>query len=162
LGRFELLGEIARGGMGVVLRARDRDMGRDVAVKMLHEGRRHDPASLERFVEEAQVSGQLQHPGIAPVYEIGIAGGRPYFAMKLVKGRTLKALLEDRLGPAVELARFAGVFEDVCQAVAYAHARGVIYRDLKPSNVMVGGLRRSAGDGLGPGQGAAARPFGGR
>ncbi len=92
---------------------------------------------VDRFVEEAQICGQLQHPGVVPVYELGmLADDRPFFTMKLVKGRTLAALLEERIEP--DLPQFLTIFEAVCQTVAYAHARGVIHRDLKPSNVMVG------------------------
>src|SRR6185312_13488459 len=113
--------------------------GRDVAVKVLHPGHAADPAMIRRFIEEAQIGGQLQHPGILPVYELGLdAGLRPYFTMRLVQGRTLAALLEERPGPADDLGRFLAIFEQVCQTVAYAHARGVVHRDLKPSNIMVG------------------------
>src|SRR6185312_9193599 len=84
---------------------------------------------------------QLQHPGIVPIYELGaFADRRPYFAMKLVKGQTLAALLEGRSSAVDDLPRFVGIFEQICQTVAYAHARGVIHRDLKPSNVMAGGF----------------------
>jgi len=137
--RLQLFGEIGRGGMVAILRARDPDLGREVAVKVLLAGHRDRPELVRRFVEEAQIGGQLQHPGVVPVYELGAFGdARPYFAMKLVKGRTLAALLEARSSPAADLARFLGIFEHVCQTVAYAHARGVIHRDLKPSNVMAG------------------------
>jgi serine/threonine-protein kinase len=137
--RYQVLGEIARGGMGVVLKGRDPDLGRDVAIKVLHPGHAGDQTLVRRFVEEAQIGGQLQHPGILPVYELGLdARLRPYFTMRLVKGRTLAALLEERPDPAHDRGRFLAVFEQVCQAVAYAHARGVIHRDLKPSNIMVG------------------------
>jgi len=138
-GRYQLLGEIGHGGMGAVFKGRDPDLGRDLAVKVLLEQFHDDPEMTRRFVEEAQIGGQLQHPGIAPVYELGsFADGRPYFTMKLVKGRTLAALLKERTNHAHELPRFLGIFEQVCQTMAYAHARGVIHRDLKPSNVMVG------------------------
>ena len=137
--RYQLFGEIARGGMGAVLKGRDADLGRDLAVKVLLEGHRDKPDLLRRFVEEAQIGGQLQHPGIVPVYELGtFADSRPYFTMKLVRGRTLSALLHERPRPHDDLPRFLGIFEQVCQTVAYAHARGVIHRDLKPSNIMVG------------------------
>jgi serine/threonine-protein kinase len=139
LGRYELLGEIGQGGMGTVLRVRDPELGRDLAVKLLRQDRQEDPQTLQRFIEEAQIGGQLQHPGIVPVYELGrLRGGRPYFTMKLVRGRTLADLLAERTSPQHDLSRFLGIFEQVCQTVAYAHARGVIHRDLKPSNVMVG------------------------
>jgi tetratricopeptide (TPR) repeat protein len=137
--RVQLLGEIARGGMGAVLKGRDPDLGRDLAVKVLLESHEGRPELVRRFVEEAQISGQLQHPGIVPVYELGaFADHRPYFTMKLVKGRTLATLLAERPSPAADRPRFLAIFEAVCQTVAYAHARGVIHRDLKPSNVMVG------------------------
>jgi serine/threonine-protein kinase len=140
-GRYQLFGEIARGGMGAVLKGRDPDLGRDVAVKVLLEEHRGDVALVRRFVEEAQIGGQLQHPGIVPVYDVGsFADRRPFFTMKLVKGHTLAALLRGRPHPADGLPRSLGIFEQVCQTVAYAHARGVIHRDLKPSNVMVGGF----------------------
>jgi hypothetical protein len=138
-GRLQFLGEIARGGMGAVLKGRDPDLGRDLAVKVLLEDHRNRPEFIRRFIEEAQIAGQLQHPGIVPVYELGaFADRRPYFAMKLVKGRTLASLLAHRKEPADELPRLLGIFEQVAQTVAYAHARGVIHRDLKPSNIMVG------------------------
>ena len=138
-GRLQLLGEIARGGMGAVLKGRDPDLGRDLAVKVLLESHRDKPDLIRRFVEEAQIGGQLQHPGIVPIYELGaFADRRPYFAMKLVKGRTLSSLLDERSDRAHDLPRFLSIFESVCQTIAYAHARGVIHRDLKPSNIMVG------------------------
>jgi eukaryotic-like serine/threonine-protein kinase len=137
--RYQFFGEIARGGMGAVLKGRDNDLGRDLAVKVLLESHRHRPELIRRFVEEAQIGGQLQHPGIVPIYELGaFADRRPYFAMKLVKGRTLSTLLDERCDRAHDLPRFLSTFESVCQTIAYAHARGVIHRDLKPSNVMVG------------------------
>jgi serine/threonine-protein kinase len=137
--RLQLFGEIARGGMGAVLKGRDSDLGRDLAVKVLLEAHRDNPDLIRRFVEEAQIAGQLQHPGIVPIYELGAFGDqRPYFAMKLVKGRTLADMLGSRKDPVDDLPRFLGIFEQIAQTVAYAHARGVIHRDLKPSNVMVG------------------------
>ena len=95
--RYQLSGEIARGGMGAILRGRDVDLGRDLAVKVLLASHRRKPELVRRFVEEAQISGQLQHPGIIPVYDMGtFADRRPYFTMKLVKGSTLAALLAER------------------------------------------------------------------
>ena len=138
-GRYQFLGEIARGGMGAVLKGRDADLGRDLAIKVLLAEYHDDPEVVRRFVEEAQIGGQLQHPGIVPVYELGqFADRRPFFTMKLVQGSTLAALFRSRSTPADDLQRFLGIFEQVCQTMAYAHARGVIHRDLKPSNVMVG------------------------
>ena len=137
--RLEISGEIGRGGMGVVLRGRDPDLGRDLAVKVLRDDLRDSPEMVRRFVEEAQIAGQLQHPGIVPIHELGtFADDRPYFTMKLVKGRTLSQLLAEGRASEADRARVLGIFEQVCQTVAYAHSHGVIHRDLKPSNVMVG------------------------
>ena len=137
--RFQIEGEIARGGMGVILRGFDPDLGRDLAIKVLKAELASKPLTVQRFVDEAQICGQLQHPGIVPVYDIGrFEDGRPYFAMKLVRGRTLADLLEERKSPLIDRARFIGYFQQICQAVAYAHSKGVIHRDLKPSNIMVG------------------------
>jgi serine/threonine-protein kinase len=148
-GRYKVRGEIARGGVGCVLLAHDGDIGRDVAVKVLHEEHADDAALLQRFVEEAQIGGQLQHPGIVPVYELGLdLRQRPYFTMKLVQGETLATLLDaswqrrqqQAAQPAAadEVSRLLSVFARVCETMAYAHARGVVHRDLKPGNVMVG------------------------
>jgi serine/threonine-protein kinase len=137
--RYRIDGEIARGGMGAILKGRDPDLNRDVALKVLRDDLAGRPEMVHRFVEEAQIGGQLQHPGIVPVYELGtFADHRPFFSMKLVKGQTFATLLAARTSPADNLPRFLGIFEQVGQTVAYAHARGVIHRDLKPSNVMVG------------------------
>jgi tetratricopeptide (TPR) repeat protein len=131
---YDLLDPIGRGGMGVVYRAHDREMNRDVAVKILSDRYPPDAPAAARFVDEARITGRLQHPGIPPVYQVGrLPGGRPFLAMKLVRGETLDALLKDS-APLAPLA----VFEAICQAVGYAHAHGVIHRDLKPQNVMVG------------------------
>ena len=138
-GQYRLVGEIARGGMGVILRGRDQDLGREVAIKVMHGelAQRHDV--VQRFVEEAQISGQLQHPGIAPVYELGLmADDRPYFTMKLIRGRTFAEILLEREESSSDRRRMLQIFMGVCQTVAYAHNRGVIHRDLKPANVMVG------------------------
>jgi tetratricopeptide (TPR) repeat protein len=137
VGRYEIEGEIARGGMGLVLRARDPDLKRILAVKVLLETHCGNEDLERRFREEAQLTGQLQHPGIPPVHEVGtLDDGRPFFTMKLIKGRTLAEVLEGR-GTA-DLPLLLGIFKQVCQTLAYAHSKGVIHRDLKPSNVMVG------------------------
>jgi len=137
--RYQVLGEIARGGVGIIFKSRDRDLEREVAIKVLRSEYAKNPEVLERFVEEAQIGGQLQHPGIVPVYGLGLqADGRPYFAMKLVRGQTLSEILAARKNPREGQRRLLGIFEQICQTVAYAHARGVIHRDLKPGNVMTG------------------------
>jgi hypothetical protein len=109
--RYRLDGEIARGGMGAILKGRDVDLGRELAIKVLLETHMDRPEVVQRFIEEAQIGGQLQHPGIAPVYELGqFADQRPYFSMKLVKGETLSKLLSDRSSLDQDRGRFLGVF----------------------------------------------------
>ena len=138
-GHYQVMGEIARGGMGVILKGHDTDLGRDVALKVLDKRLSQRLDVVQRFVEEAQIGGQLQHPGIVPVYELGMMEDeRPYFTMKLVKGRTLAALLAARETVSSNRGNLIEVFESVCQTMAYAHSRGVIHRDLKPANIMVG------------------------
>ncbi len=138
--RYELGAEIARGGMGVVYRATDTAFGREVAVKVLHDKYAPDSFTARRFADEARITGQLQHPGIPPAHDLGtLPDGRPFLAMKLIKGQTLDDLLKSRPDPAADRGRLVAAFEQICQAVAYAHAHNVLHRDLKPANVMVGG-----------------------
>jgi tetratricopeptide (TPR) repeat protein/tRNA A-37 threonylcarbamoyl transferase component Bud32 len=137
--RYQLQGEIARGGMGIIYRATDTVLGREVAVKVLQEKYTPESVAAVRFFGEARITGQLQHPSIPPVHDLGtLADGRPFLAMKLIKGQTLEELLKAGFDPSAERGRFVAAFEQICQALAYAHSRGVIHRDLKPSNVMVG------------------------
>ncbi len=135
-GRYRLIEEIARGGMGEIHRAHDDVLDREVAAKVLQARYAAEPAVVQRFIDEARISGQLQHPCVPAVHDLGaLPDGRPFLILKLIKGRTLDDLLKER---APGDAGLIAVFEPICQAVAYAHARGVIHRDLKPSNVMVG------------------------
>jgi WD40 repeat protein len=137
--RYALRRLLGEGGMGDVWLGRDRRLRRLVAVKVMQERWADNDDVARRFSEEAQLTSQLQHPGIPPVYEMGaLPDGRPFFCMKVVRGRTLAALLARRRGPGDDLPRLLATFEQVCQAVAYAHSKGVIHRDLKPHNVMVG------------------------
>jgi WD40 repeat protein/serine/threonine protein kinase len=139
IGGYEVVQEVGHGGRGIVYRVSDPELNRPLAIKVLRPQLRDEPDAVRRFLEEAQVTGQLQHPGIVPVHAIGrLPDGRPYLVMKLVQGRTLAELLAERPAPDHDLPRFLGIFQQVCEAVAYAHSRGVIHRDLKPANVMVG------------------------
>ncbi len=137
--RYELLDELGRGGMGVVWRARDRDLGREVALKLLEGPGAHDPAAraelAERLLREARVLARLEHPGVVPVHDAGrLPDGRVYYAMKRVQGRRL----DDEVRAGRPLAERLRIFERLCEAVAFAHSQGVLHRDLKPENVMVG------------------------
>ncbi len=137
--RFEAF--LARGGMGEVWRGFDTLLARGVALKVMRKPVRADGGFRARFEEEARHVGQLEHPSIVPVYDLGeLPDGRPFFVMKLIHGNTLAELLAARATPGENLPGWVAVFERVCQAVAFAHARGMIHRDLKPSNVMLGDL----------------------
>lgn len=125
---------IGRGGMGLVFRAWDVRLEREVAIKCIQERFAHSPTARERFFSEAKITGRLQHPGIPAVHELGtLPDGRPYLAMKLVHGQTLSQIIRS-----ASRHRLLAILEQVCHAVGYAHAHRVIHRDLKPSNIMVG------------------------
>jgi hypothetical protein len=145
-GRIRIVAEVGRGAMAQVLRGTDLKLGRDLALKVLPLPRSETPRTvLARFAEEAQVTAQLEHPNIVPVHNLGVdPDGRAYFSMKLIRGQSLEDILEKRRQNDPEtlerfgLRRLLDVFLHVCQAIEYAHARGVIHRDLKPDNIMVG------------------------
>jgi serine/threonine-protein kinase len=147
--RFRVLRPHAKGGLGEVFVALDQELHREVALKEMRSRYAEDPSGRARFVLEAEVTGQLEHPGIVPVYGFGYhADGRPYYAMRLVKGHSLGEALarfHQAEGPgrdpgerALALRQLLGRFVAVCNAVAYAHSRGVLHRDLKPENIMLG------------------------
>ncbi|MED5374637.1 MAG: SUMF1/EgtB/PvdO family nonheme iron enzyme [Myxococcota bacterium] len=151
LGPFPVLGELGAGGMGQVFRVLDPYLNRPMAMKVLLEQWTGDPLVSSRFIEEAQATAQLQHPGIVPVHQLGqLPDGRWYFTMQEVQGRTLKEVIThvhaasfERWTPTEDgwtFRRLVDAFHKVCEAVAYAHARGVVHRDLKPSNVLLGEL----------------------
>ena len=149
--RYQLLGEIGRGGMGVVVKVWDEELQRHLAMKVVlgTEGEdkagqgasQPDPRTLGRFLEEAQITGQLEHPCIVPVHELGLgADGQVYFTMRLVKGEDLRSIF-DRLVEGTDgwnLARALNVLLKACEAMSYAHDKGVVHRDLKPANIRVG------------------------
>ncbi|HEY1376716.1 MAG TPA: serine/threonine-protein kinase, partial [Gemmataceae bacterium] len=131
---YEILGELGRGGMGVVFKARQAGLNRLVALKMLHTGRAADAAAVERFRVEAEAVARFQHPQIVQIYEIGETGGQPYLALEYVPGTTLAHVLA--AGP-LPPDRAAAVIEAAAQAVHYAHQRGVLHRDIKPANILL-------------------------
>ena len=149
-GRYTHISEYGRGGMGRVLLAHDEHLGRDIALKELlphpvsgSPGQGASPVRLAvphvaRFLQEARITGQLEHPAIVPVYELGYRrDGTLYYTMKLVRGKTLSQAIREA-GSFQERMKLLSHFLDLCNAIAYAHSRGVIHRDLKPGNVMVG------------------------
>jgi serine/threonine protein kinase len=126
--------QIAKGGMGRVLAGTELALDREVAIKTLLPGARAD-----RFHSESKITARLPHPSIPPIYALGtLDDGSPFLAMKFVRGRTLAAELKARASPTDDVTRFLQVFEQICQAVGFAHSQGVVHRDLKPANVMLG------------------------
>lgn len=143
--KYKPLTTIARGGMGVVLQARDLRIRRNVAMKVMKTGAQFSRESVLRFIDEAQLTGQLEHPNIVPVYELGIdEQGETFYTMKFVKGITLDEVLRGLRHGRKEmiekypLASLITIFQKICDGVAFAHSKGVIHRDLKPENVMIG------------------------
>ena len=150
--RFRVLRPHARGGLGAVFVALDTELHREVALKQILDHHADDPASRQRFLVEAEITGGLEHPGIVPVYGLGTyADGRPFYAMRFIRGdsaqgsdrslsRRPDALSgsDHRAGRSLELRRLLRRFLDVCNAIEYAHSRGVLHRDIKPGNIIVG------------------------
>ncbi len=147
--RFRVLRPHARGGLGEVSVALDGELNREVALKQILDNLADDPTSRHRFLVEAEITGGLEHPGIVPVYGLGVdTRGRPYYAMRFIRGDTLKGAIAafhartgppaDATGRSLELRELLRRFTDVCNAMEYAHARGVLHRDIKPANIIVG------------------------
>ncbi len=135
--QYKILEKLGQGGMGVVLKVFDSKFQRSLAVKLLLDT--SSPKARERFLEEAKITGQIQHPGVPTVHDFGtIEDGRPFFVMKYIEGRTLAELLNERESASADLSRFTKIFEQIAQTLGYAHQKGIVHRDLKPSNIMVG------------------------
>ena len=167
LARYPVLGALGAGGMGEVIRVSDTSLNREIALKRLHPHLLQSRGQRERFVAEAQTIAQLQHPGIVPIFERGVTDdGAPYYTMPVVRGTTLGEVIADFRGAIVgrqwpegdgrSLRQLIGSLRQACEAVGFAHSRGVVHRDLKPENIMLGafgevwvmdwGLARVVGD----------------
>ena len=133
-GNYELIEEIARGGMGVVYRARHKRLNRLVAVKMILSGRFASPTEVRRFIQEVETAASLDHPNIVPVYEIGEHESQPFYSMKLVQG---ESLAQHSIKISKDMVSIARIMATVARAIHYAHVRGFLHRDIKPSNIMV-------------------------
>ena len=139
--KYGIREEVGRGGMGKIVKIWDQELNRFLAMKLILDGTAGDPERVSRFIQEAQVMGQIDHPGIVPIHDFGVdSEGRVFFTMRLVKGQDLNEIIE--LGieekDGWNMSRLVGVLISVCQAVAFAHSRGIVHRDLKPANIMVG------------------------
>jgi serine/threonine-protein kinase len=147
--RFRILQPHSRGGLGAVFVALDTELNREVALKQILDRHADDPASRQRFLIEAEVTGRLEHPGIVPVYGLGSdPDGRPYYAMRFIRGDSLKEAIDRFHGDeslkfkpgrrSLELRKLLRRFTDLCNAIDYAHSRGVLHRDIKPANIILG------------------------
>ena len=135
IGKYEVLDILGRGGMGIVYKAVDPGIGRAVAIKMTTGAVGEDPEMLQRFSREAQSVGQLQHPNIVTVYDLGVEGRNPYLVMELLEGESLEAL--ERSRRSLSLEEKLDITMQICAGVQYAHRRGVMHRDIKPANIMI-------------------------
>lgn len=147
--RFQILRPHASGGLGKVSVARDKELNREVALKELQDRHADNPDSRARFLQEAEITGGLEHPGVVPIYGLGqYADGRPFYAMRFIRGDSLAQAIDrfhreadqtwGRASDVLQLRRLLSRFLDVCNAMEYAHSRGVLHRDLKPGNIMLG------------------------
>ena len=147
--RYQIIRSHAKGGLGEVFIAHDAEVGRDVALKEIKGKAAQNSAARSRFLREAEITGRLEHPGIVPVYGLGFyADGRPYYAMRFIQGKTLRAAIAElhvdvaqqraQAFRGIEFRKMLQQFIAVCNTLEYAHSRGIIHRDLKPSNIMIG------------------------
>ncbi len=135
IGKYDILGELGHGGMGVVYKARDSIIGRDVAIKVIHDRALQDPSIKQRFYREAQAAGRLSHPNLTILHDVGEDEGRPYLVMEFLEGNDLRSMLKAGT-PLTDLQKLS-IAKQICSGLQYAHEKGVIHRDIKPENIRV-------------------------
>ncbi len=135
IGKYEILGQLGRGGMGAVYKGRDTIIGRDVAIKIIHEQALNTPGIKKRFYREAQSGGRLSHENITIVYDIREEDGKPFIVMEYLEGRDLSQILE--AGTPLSNKDKLNIATQICRGLQFAHEQGVIHRDIKPANVQV-------------------------
>src|SRR5689334_1719823 len=135
LGQYQILGEIAKGGMSTVYRARQSSMNREVAIKILPASFTHDTTFIDRFYREVDIIARLQHPHILPVYDFGQFNDMPYIVMAYLSGGTLTDKIKHQ--GAMELSEVVRITKEIADALDYAHSKGIIHRDFKPGNVLL-------------------------